>query len=33
MAFSNCGKYLIASSVHEEGILVVLDVNSGLVCE
>ena len=33
MAFSNCGKYLIASSVPEEDLLVVLDVNSGLVCE
>ena len=33
MAFSNCGKYLIASSVPEEDLLVVLDVNSGIVCE
>jgi len=33
MAFSNCGKFLIAMSVPEEGCLVVLDVNSGLVCE
>ena len=33
MAFSNCGKFLIAASVPEENVLVVLDVNSGLVCE
>jgi len=33
MAFSNCGRFLIACSVPEENCLVVLDVNSGLVCE
>ena len=33
MAFSNCGKFLIAASVPQENCLVVLDVNSGLVCE
>lgn len=33
MAFSNCGRYLIACSVPEENCLVVLDVNSGMVCE
>lgn len=33
MAFSNCGRFLIAGSVPEENCLVVLDVNSGLVCE
>ena len=33
MAFSNCGRFLIASSVPKENCLVVLDVNSGLVCE
>ena len=33
LAFSNCGRFLIASSVPEEKCLVVLDVNSGLVCE
>ena len=33
MAFSNCGRFLIAASVPEEGSLVILDVNSGLVCE
>ena len=33
MAFSNCGRYLIAGSVPSENCLVVLDVNSGLVCE
>jgi hypothetical protein len=33
MAFSACGRFLIASSIPEENCLVVLDVNSGLVCE
>lgn len=33
MTFSNCGRFLIANSVPEENCLVVLDVNSGLVCE
>ena len=33
MAFSACGRFLIANSVHVENCLVVLDVNSGLVCE
>lgn len=33
MAFSNCGRFLIAASVPQENCLVILDVNSGLVCE
>lgn len=33
MAFSNCGRFLIAASVPEENCLVIFDVNSGLVCE
>jgi len=33
MAFSNCGRFLLAASVPEENCLVVFDVNSGLVCE
>ena len=33
MAFSNCGRFLIANSVTEENCLVILDVNPGLVCE
>lgn len=33
MVFSNCGRFLIANSVPEENCLVILDVNSGLVCD
>ena len=33
MAFSNCGRFLIACSVPEENCLTIFDVNSGLVCE
>ena len=33
MAFSSCGRYLIASSVTNEEPLVIFDVNSGGVCE
>ena len=33
MAFSNCGRFLIAASVPDEGILAIIDVNSGMVCE
>ncbi len=32
MAFSNCGRFLIAASVPSEDILAVIDVNSGQVC-
>ena len=33
MAFSQCGRFLIASSVSNEEALVVFDANSGIVCE
>jgi len=33
LAFSACGKFLIASSVVAEEPLVIFDVNSGMVCE
>ena len=33
MAFSKDGRYLIAASVPQEGVLAVFDVNAGLVAE
>ena len=33
MAFSNCGKFLVAASVAEEGSMVILDVQQGTIVE
>ena len=33
MAFSNCGKFLVAASVAEEGNMVIIDVQQGTIVE